>query len=325
MTPKQRFEASIGFRQPDGMVSMMELGFHLFGELTGIEPVAGYEYAALNAPGKQRALEHNAELFVRVAEECGHDVIRGIGGYWELSPGLPAYLWLPDRQARLDQIRAIKKAAGDKYFILGQHTATMGMPNSDRVEEFVYDLFDRPDEVKARNEGLLLDAVEFQERMLDAGADGILNSCDVAYKTGPFISPAMMDEFFFPYLRRWADSLNKQSVISIWHTDGNLMPVMGRILDSGISALQCVDPLAGMDIVELKKLAAGKLALIGNIDCGLLQFGPADAITAEVRRVVEGCKHGGGFVLSGCNAIFKGIPIEHYLAYCKARVEYGRF
>lgn len=35
--------------------------------------------------------------------------------------------------------------------------------------------------------------------------------------------------------------------------DTNLMPIMDRILGSGVHAIQCVDPLAGMDIIALKK------------------------------------------------------------------------
>lgn len=324
MTPKQRFQAALNHTKPDDYVAFMELEFHLFEEFIGKEPVVGYEFQKLSAGEKEKALYGNAEIFVEIAEKAGHDAIKDIGGYWEISPGKPAYLWLPDEESRLEQIKAIKKVAGDNYYIMGSTSPTMGIPDGEHIYDFVVDLYENPGEVKERNEKNLLYGIELQNRLLDAGADGILNACDVAFNNGPFISPALMDEFFFPYFNRWVQSLKDQHIHSIWHTDGNLMPIMERILESQVTAIQCVDPLGGMDIVALKKRVGKKLALIGNIDCSLLQSGPVDSIDAETKRIVEGCKGDGGFVLCGCNAIFKGIPIENYLAFVEGRYRYGK-
>lgn len=324
MTPKQRFHAALNHIKPDDYVAFMEIEFHLFKEFIGKEPVVGHEYQKLSSKEKEIALYRNAEIFIETAEKAGHDAIKDIGGYWEISPGKPAYLWLPDEQSRIDQIKAIKKLVGDKYYIIGSTNVAMGIPDGEHLYEFVMDLYDNPEEVKARNEQTILDGIELQSKLLDAGADGILTACDVAFNNGPFISPASMDEFFFPYFNRWVESLKKQSIQSIWHTDGNLMPIMDRVLESCVTAIQCVDPLGGMNIVELKKQVNDKLTLIGNIDCSLLQSGPIESIDAETKRIVEGCKGNGGFVLCGCNAIFKGIPIENYLAFVDGRYKYGK-
>jgi len=191
-------------------------------------------------------------------------------------------------------------------------------------QQYVSELFENPDDVKRKNEVDIAVAIENQWRILDAGADGIMNCCDVAFNNGPFISPQMMDEFFFPYFNRWVDSLKEQGIISIWHSDGNLLPIMDRILESAVTAIQCVDPLGGMDIVEVKKQVGDRLALIGNIDCSLLQFGPDSKIAEEVKRVVQGCKGSGGFALCGCNAIYHGIPAEHYQIMVESRYAYGK-
>jgi len=50
MTPKQRFEASICFKEPDDFVAFMELEFHIFEEFIGEKLVTGYEYAKLSYP-----------------------------------------------------------------------------------------------------------------------------------------------------------------------------------------------------------------------------------------------------------------------------------
>lgn len=323
MTPKRRFEAAMRHQKPEGMVAFMELEFHIYEDYVGKSLTSGYEFQKLSEGEKQKALCRNAEIMVETAEKAGHDAIRDINAYWEIS-GEPAAIWLPDLESRLEQIKALKRAGGDKYFIIGTVGAQMGIPDGNSMYEFVADLYENPDKIKAQNQTYTDYAIETQKRMLEAGADGIINGVDIAFNNGPFISPKHLDEVFFPYFIQWVESLKSQGIISIWHTDGNLTPILDRVAESGVTAIQCVDPLGGMDIVEIKKRVQGKLALIGNIECSLLQFGPAEKIEAEVKRVVEGCKGDGGFALSACNAVFRGIPAAHYTAMVEARRKYGK-
>lgn len=324
MTPKQRFIDSMNFKKPHDLVAFMEIEFHIYKEYIGREPIIGYEFAKLSPVEKEKALYWNAEIMVETAEKAGHDAIKDINWYWEVAPKTPAYLWLAEEKDRLNQIRALKKVAGKQFAIVGSCFGTMCIPDGEQINDFVIDLFENSDMLKQRYEKMLMDGLELQEKLVDVGVDAILNPSDVAFNSGPFISPQHMDEFFFPYLNRWVENLNKHKVLSIWHTDGNILPIMDRTLQSKVSAIQCLDPLAGMDIVKIKKQLEEKLVLIGNIDCSLLHSGPAEKIEEEVKRVVEGCKGTGGFVLSGCNAIFKGIPPEHYQVMVDARRKYGK-
>lgn len=324
MTPKQRFEATLNFKKPDDMVAFMELEFHIYEELIGKKPINGFEFEKLSAKERKAALYKNAEIMIETAEIAGHDAIRSIAGYWEISQGEPAFLWLPDEESILNQIRTLKKIGGDKYFIIGSCSVPMGIPDGNHIYEYVYELFDNPYGVKEKNQKMLDYALEWQKKQLDAGADTVLNAVDLAFNSGPFISIEQCEEFFFPYFNKWVDSLKSQGIVSIWHSDGNLQPLIDRILESGVTAIQCVDPLAGMDIVEVKKKVNKKLALIGNIDCSMLQMGTKEEIEAEVKRVVENCKGDGGFVLSGCNAIFHGISAENYMTMVEARFKYGK-
>lgn len=323
MTPKKRFEAAMNHKKPDDLVAFMELEFHIYEEFIGKKIISGYDFVKLSKKEKTKALLLNAEIMVETAEKAGHDAIRDINAYWEMS-GEPAPIWLPNNESRLKQIEALKHIGGDEYFILGIVGAQMGIPSGEYMNEFVVDLFENPDKIKRMNETLTDNAIELQNRMLEAGADGIMNGVDVAFNNGPFISPKQMDELFFPYFNKWVDSLKSQGIMSIWHTDGNMIPLLDRVIKSGVTALQCIDPLGGMDIVKIKKEVSGKLTLIGNIECSLLQSGPAEMIEKEVRRVVEGCKGNGGFILSGCNAIFKGISEENYMTMVETRYKYGK-
>jgi len=322
MKPKQRFISALNFEQPD-KVSMMELEFQIHEEYVGEALTVGHEFAALTRNEKDYALAKNAEIIIKTAKKAGHDVIREIGGYWEVAPGVPAMLWLPEMEDRLKQVRLLKKLAGDEFFILCLPAWFIAIPEGDKIDDFITQLYDDPASLHTLAEQYLQHSIETQKQYIEAGADGVGTAADIAFKTGTFLSPTQLDEFFFPYFYRWVESVKKEGIYSIWHTDGNLNAIMDTIIESGVSALQCIDPLADMDIISLKQKTYGKMALIGNIDCTLLQLGPIEKIQEESKRIIEGSKTGGGFVFSGCNSIFKGIPANHYQAMVDARNMYG--
>ena len=47
----------------------------------------------------------------------------------------------------------------------------------------------------------------------------------------------------------------------IKHTDGNILPLLDMILESGIDCLDPIDPMAGLDIGEFKRKYGSRIAL----------------------------------------------------------------
>jgi len=54
------------------------------------------------------------------------------------------------------------------------------------------------------------------------------------------------------------------------------------------------------------------VALMGNVQCNLLQDGPEDLIRASARYALQHGAPGGGYVFSSSNTIFPGMPLRHY-------------
>jgi uroporphyrinogen decarboxylase len=324
MTQKQRFIEAVVNKRTVDRVASMELEFHIYKDYIGKEPKLGREFSNLSKKEKDIAICENAEIFIETAQKAGWDAMKDVSPYWELFKGEPAYFHIVEEDARLEIIRQIKKRSNDELFVMGTVGATVGIPPSECFEEYITDLYDNPEKIKAQCDYYFQIAMENQKKLIDAGVDGILNSCDVAFNSGPFISPSVMDEFFFPYLNDWVESVKKEGLPTIWHTDGNILPIIDKIIASGLDALQCIDPLAGLDIVALSEIYGNKLTLIGNIDCSNLQLGTKSEIEGEVKRVVENCKNNGGFVLSACNVIFEGINAENYEVMVKAKRKFGQ-
>ena len=70
--------------------------------------------------------------------------------------------------------------------------------------------------------------------------------------------------------------------------------------------------MAGMDIAEVKRRCHGRMALMGNVQCNLLQDGPAEAIRRSALYCLEHASPGGGYVFGTSNTIFPGMPLANY-------------
>ncbi|HEY3417558.1 MAG TPA: uroporphyrinogen decarboxylase family protein, partial [Armatimonadota bacterium] len=148
--------------------------------------------------------------------------------------------------------------------------------------------------------------------MQEAGADFANLVSDVAFNGGPFISPPMFREFIIPYMHRHIPALKAEGLIVIQHSDGNLLPILDDWISPGMHMLHSLDPMAGMDMAEVKRRTYGKVALMGNVQCNLLQDGPEEAIRASARYALQHAAPGGGYVFSSSNTIFPGLPLRHY-------------
>ncbi|GAG10233.1 unnamed protein product, partial [marine sediment metagenome] len=166
-------------------------------------------------------------------------------------------------------------------------------------------------------------ALERGKRLRDLGVEAAFCAADLADNHGPFCNLEQMERFVYPYLQKWAEELREMGLYAILHTDGMIEPLLETLADSGIHALQALDPVAGMDIRKVKKAVGGRTCLCGNVDCGLLESGPADKIYQTTRDLLRDCKAGGGFVLGASNAVFKETPIAYYRTMLKAWDEHG--
>ena len=63
-----------------------------------------------------------------------------------------------------------------------------------------------------------------------------------------------------------------------------------------------------MSIPELRKLIGDKIALCGNVNCGLLQTGTDEECKADVMRSLrEGMDRGYGYIFCTSNCAYTGI------------------
>lgn len=137
---------------------------------------------------------------------------------------------------------------------------------------------------------------------------------DIADKNKPLFSPAFLRREFFPRLRSLVAAWHAHGIKVIFHSDGNLWPVLDDFRASGIDGLNPLEPLSGMS-VEAVAPACPNWILMGGIDATqLLPFGSEDQVRAAVRRAIAGAGGCGRLWLGSSTEIHPAVKVENALA-----------
>lgn len=250
MTHKERAFAALDRQIPD-RVPTFELEFQLSEEMFGL-PLVPEELRRENI-GKLSAKEKDAKLFetaqtaAYIYGELDYSIIplkvSATGTNWE--GNLPAEYFT--------YIKYLQELTNNNVALGGYGDGTFAIPDGDKMYEFAYRTVDDPDGLHAEAKVMADSAIERNKRLAAAGVEVIFLCADYCYNSGPFLSPAMFSEFIQPYLYRIIDEGRKNGQYMIKHTDGNIMPIIDQLVDCKPHALHSLDPMAGVDIKEVKE------------------------------------------------------------------------
>jgi len=223
-------------------------------------------------------------------------------------------------------IDLLRERSGDRYFLMMHGDATYSVPNGDQMADWVAWVYDNPEAVAAeadrRVDAMLAKAEALRSH---GGLDGFALCSDYCFNTGPFLSPPMFHSVVAPYLKRLVAGEREMGFYVIKHTDGNIMPILDDLVDAGPHALHSLDPQGGVDIAEVKRLVGDRVALIGNVNCGLLSTGSDEEVIASCRYALQSGMPGGGYIFSTSNCIYTGMPLERYHLMLRVWREEGNY
>jgi len=303
MTPKERFINALEIKPATGRVPHFELVFYLTMEAFGkVHPQHRLfdQYDQMSTKEKSLQLDDIADVYVKIADKYEHSAI-----FVQPVPG--------DINDLIEVLRLIKEKSGGKYFTMIHGDPTYSIPGGDELEKFIYRLADEPDIIHRDAEFRVNDSTDFAEKLKKCGhLDGFALCCDYCFNTNPFLSPDMFGEFITPYLKKITQNYRDIGYYVIKHTDGNIMPILDQLAQTNPHALHSIDPQAGVDIAEVKRLIGDKICLIGNINCGLMQTGTEQEVAASARYALKHGMPGGGYIYSTSNCIYTGMPLERY-------------
>ncbi|NSW90707.1 MAG: hypothetical protein HPY74_08550 [Firmicutes bacterium] len=296
MTPKERAVAALTLNVPD-MVPTFELEFQLEEEMFGRRFLRQDDLKDTSPKEREKLLKENAEYMVEVYENLEYSII-------------PVHYF--DFEGIKDTARYIRKLVGDKFMLTTHGDGTFALPDGNEMYDFAYAIADDPEGLKARAEKMARDAIARNKQLAEAGFDCLILCADYCYNSGPFLSPEMFGEYIQPYLYKIIDEARKDGLYTIKHTDGNIMPILDQLVECRPHAIHSLDPMAKVDIKEVKRLVGGKVCLCGNVNCALMQTGTDEEVIKSAEYCLTYGKPGGGYIFSTSNVPFKGLPPERY-------------
>ncbi len=191
-------------------------------------------------------------------------------------------------------------------------------------ESFSFALFENLELIKALNDKLGNLVLDMFKNFCELGTvDAIWYSDDIAYTNGLLVSPDVLDQYFFPWLKKIGDLAKSYNKPLIYHSDGILYDVFDRIIECGVNAIHPLEPKA-MKIEVVKQLYGNKLCLIGNVDVDLLSRGSKDEVRKNVLTNIEKVGTSGGYCVGSGNSIPEYVNFENYIAMIETVKDYNR-
>ena len=188
------------------------------------------------------------------------------------------------------------------------------------LEQFCYYLADYPDLIVEQLECHTIDAVLWAEHLPQPhGFDAVFLADDLAYKTGPFLSPVWFQSHYFSRLARICEAYHKRGIRVLFHSDGDLTPILDGLVEAGVDGLNPIETLAGMDVGRVHRRHP-HLFLAGGIDVSrLLPYGRPAEIKDAVRLAIDTAE--GRLMVGSTTEVHDEVPLENFLAMREAVLE----
>ena len=182
-------------------------------------------------------------------------------------------------------------------------------------------LYDDPEWIQE----MMDDLVDFcraaaRRALEEVDLDYILLWEDMAYKTGPLISPAMFRRFMLEPYKRLTGYIRDHGIDLIMvDSDGDSESLIPLWMEGGVNGFYPIERAAGMDPVHLRERFGRELRLLGGIDKRAMISGP-EAIEAELANVAPLVQEG-GYIPWCDHHVPPDVPLAHYVYYVERMKE----
>ncbi len=233
------------------------------------------------------------------------------------------YLPDPDHPARYEQVAQWLKQYKQEFAVYARiRLGAASTLESMGLDVFGLMIYDDPDLVNEIHGRFSEWSVKVVRHLNELDFDFFWANDDLAGNNGPFMSPKVFREFLLPHMKTVAQEIKKPW---IFHSDGNLFPLLPDLTTLGMSAIHPIQPCA-MDIGRMKQEWGDKVAIAGNIDLDYtLTLGTPDEVDAEVKQKIATAGKRGGYLVTSANSLTDYCKVENVLAMANAVKKYGRY
>jgi uroporphyrinogen decarboxylase len=146
--------------------------------------------------------------------------------------------------------------------------------------------------------------------------DLVLLGEDMAFKTGPMVPPEWVAEFMVPRYRKLTDFLRQRGVRNLFvDSDGDVRTLVPLFLEGGVTGVLPLENNSNSDPVELR-LKHRRLGMIGGVDKLAIARGAA-AVDRELKRVLGNVGPTGGYIPSFDHSVHPDVSYRDYALYAE--------
>lgn len=229
--------------------------------------------------------------------------------------------WSARDQTNLDTVLASYRAArarlGDFLLVgnLGTKAGFMALFSPNFLEYMGYALGDDPELVARVFEANTHKSVQKIEHLpVDWGqlCPAVFVGEDMAYKTAPMVSPAFMRRAYWPCFERIVAAYHARGVKVIFHSDGNLWPVLADLAATGVDGLNPIEVAAGMTPADIRRRYPHLLLFGGISYSGVLAHGTPEQVAEATRDAIR--RSSPGYFVGTDTELGDDIPLVNALA-----------
>ena len=198
---------------------------------------------------------------------------------------------LPRVQTELGEQGLVMASVGDPAYLAAELMS---------FQEYMMWAFEDTDHF-ARTVAVIAGRVmENLRRQLDCCVLDLYRIVGPEYFTPPYLPPAMFRRFVVPHVTEMTRIIHARGGKVRLHCHGKLAQVLDLILETGCDGIDPCEPPPDGDIEldEVKRRCQARgVSVWGNVELKLLEQAAHGQVRAEVHKIMDQAKAGGGFVL----------------------------
>ena len=287
------------------------------------DKIFSWNYETINE-NKGLSIDQWGAIIHFSSEALGHPVESAIKNERDLDSYVPPD---PDEEWRYESLKKYLDRWKGERAIIAHATDVFDIARESFLGDVLYyeSMIENPDIVDQVNSIVLDYNLRSIKNQIELGADVLAITGDFAMTNGPMVSPEHTVRFLTPSTQKQVELGQSLGVPVFKHTDGNLWKILDILVDTGIDGLHPIDPIANMDLAEVRAKYPD-LCLMGNVNCGAtLSWQSTEEVRQEVKECIRKAGYGGGYICMSSNSIHSGVLPENYVAMISAVKEFGRY
>ncbi|CAA7601387.1 Uroporphyrinogen decarboxylase [Acididesulfobacillus acetoxydans] len=228
----------------------------------------------------------------------------------------------PLEESQYDDCRKIIKRYGKEKWIIGSCQISIFEASwyLRGLDQFMMDMALNKDYAHALMDKVMQFPLKAAKKYIQLGVDMVWFGDDVATQTNMMISPPMWREYLKPRYAKIFEECKKTNPNTkiAYHSCGNCEAIIPEMIEIGLDVLNPIQP-ASMNPFEIKRKYGKDICLFGGLDVQhTMPFGTPELVRTDVKRLIEGCGKGGGYILSPAHHIQSDTSNENIFAFYAA-------